>query len=120
MCSGFNIAAFTIQYVCHVVGSKIQLLSRHPRLGYLIDTAVAGAQNSFRQRFASGAIQPLDGHEEAEVRPATALDGMAMTELANAVMVQELAELVALKLVVVASFHSFTTTAAAFRCTRNH
>jgi hypothetical protein len=98
---------FAIQYVCHVVGSKVQLLSRHPRLVSLVDTAVAGAQNSFRQRFASGAIQPLDGDGEADVQPPPSLDGTAMIELVNAVMVQEQAELVALKMVVVAAFPLF-------------
>jgi hypothetical protein len=43
MRNGFNIEAFTMQYVGHVVGSKVQLLSRHHRLASLLDTAVAGA-----------------------------------------------------------------------------
>jgi hypothetical protein len=96
-----------MQYVCHVVASKVQLLSRHPRLASLIDTSIAGAQNAFRQRFWSGAIQPLNADAEADVQPAPALDGMAMSELANALMMQEQAELVALKWVVVAAFPLF-------------
>jgi hypothetical protein len=105
--SGDDIHVFVLQYVSHVLGSKFQLLARHPRFAAATSAITSSVRQWFALRFASGAVQPADDQLPADEQSAPAAGAPSISESANAVMAQEQAELVAMKLALVAAFPLF-------------